>query len=306
MRNNGGVYVEELLMNRRVFIGTWPALWAAASSVHAGSSGVVSHAARDAEICMSKFKIALDRNLKSRPIGDLVVEMGKTFLGTPYLANALEVPGDERLVVNMRGLDCVSFYENALVLARCIKLGTTRFEDYQAQLQFMRYRDGKIDGYPSRLHYTSDYIDDNARRGTWQDVTRSLGGVVFENRVGFMSAHPDAYRQLKDNDAFRQRIAAQEAAINARTRYFVPKDKVEGILDQLQNGDILGTTTNAAGLDTSHTGIVIKERGVTRLMHAPLAGKQVLISDHALHAYLAANQGQTGIMVARPLEPVPG
>lgn len=292
-------------MRRRELIGTLPAWWTAASCVHAGSSGATPHNTPDVDICMSKFKIALERNLKDRPIGDVVVELGKTFLGTPYVANALEVPGEERLVVNLRGLDCVTFYENALALARCVKLGTTRFEDYQAQLQLMRYRDGKIDGYPSRLHYTSDYIEDNARRGTWQDLTRSLGGVVFENRVGFMSAHPDAYRQLKGNDAFRQRIAAQEVAINARTRYFIPKDKVEGILDRLQNGDILGTTTNAAGLDTSHTGIVIKERGLTRFMHAPLAGKQVLISDSPLHVYLAANQGQTGIMVARPLEPVP-
>lgn len=293
-------------MNRRTFIGTWPALWATASGASAGLPGAALHDKRDADICISKFKTALDRNLKSRPIGDIVVEMGKTFIGTPYLAYALEVPGEERLVVNLRGLDCVSFYENALVLARCIKLGKTSFEDYQAQLQLIRYRDGKIDGYPSRLHYTSDYIHDNARRGTWQDVTRSLGGVVFENRVGFMSAHPDAYRQLKGNDAFRQRIAAQEAAINARTRYFLPKDGVEGILDQLRNGDILGTTTNAAGLDTSHTGIVIKDRGLTKFMHAPLAGKQVLISDKPLHDYLANNPGQTGIMVARPLEPLPG
>lgn len=292
-------------MRRRELIGTLPALWATASCAHAGSSGAMPQEARDADICASKFRFALERNLKERPIGDIVVEMGKTFLGTPYVANALEAAGEERLVVNLRGLDCVTFYENALALARCIKLGKTSFDDYQAQLQFMRYRDGKIDGYPSRLHYTSDYFHDNARRGTWQDVTRRLGGVVFENRVGFMSAHPDAYRQLKDNAAFRQRIAAQEAAINARTRYFIPKDKVEGILDQLQSGDILGTTTNAAGLDTSHTGIVIKDRGLTRFMHAPLAGKQVLISDNALHLYLAANRGQTGIMVARPLEPVP-
>lgn len=296
----------KLKSSRRALIGTWLALWATASRASAGLTSAAVHDARDADICLSKFRIALDRNLKDRPIGDIVVEMGKTFVGTPYVASALEVPGTERLVVNMRGLDCVSFYENALVLARCIKLGTTSFDDYQAQLQFIRYRDGKIDGYPSRLHYTSDYIDDNARRGTWQDVTRSLGGVVFENRVGFMSAHPEAYRQLKDNDAFRQRIAAQEAAINARTRYFIPKDKVEGVIDQLRNGDILGTTTNAPGLDTSHTGIVIKDRGVTRFMHAPLAGKQVQISDHPLHVYLAANRGQTGIMVVRPLDPVPG
>jgi hypothetical protein len=38
-------------------------------------------------------------------------------------------------------------------------------------------------------------------------------------------------------------------------------------------------------------------------MHAPLAGKSVQISEKVLSEYLEANRRQTGIMVARPLEP---
>ncbi|MEK6649607.1 MAG: N-acetylmuramoyl-L-alanine amidase-like domain-containing protein [Bacteroidota bacterium] len=290
-------------MDRRTFLTAVPAVWSAASLTRSGSLALALQEQDDAALCRSKFEIAVSRKLADGPIGDAVVEIGKTFLGTPYLASALEVPGEERLVVNMRGLDCVSFYENALTLARCIKLGTMTFEDYKSQLQWIRYRDAKINGYPSRLHYTSDYFYDNARRGTWKEMSRDLGGEVFVNTVSYMSNHPDSYRQIKDDPKLVPVIAEQEKAINVRTRYYIPKEKVKEIENRLQNGDILGTTTNFPGLDTSHTGIVIKEDGVTKFMHAPLAGKQVLISEKPLHAYLAANKGQTGIMVVRPLEP---
>ncbi|MBI3578313.1 MAG: DUF1460 domain-containing protein, partial [Ignavibacteriales bacterium] len=91
--------------------------------------------------------------------------------------------------------------------------------------------------------------------------------------------------------------------INAREKFYIPKENVEKIVDKIMPGDILGMTTDMDGLDTSHTGIAIREGGVTKLMHAPLAGKQVMISDSALPEYLARNKRQTGIMIARPLEP---
>lgn len=293
-------------MDRRSFLTAVPAFWSFAALSTPGPWLRAAQEPGDEEICRSKFDLAVNKKLAGAPIGDAIVEIGKSFIGTPYLAHALEVPGEERLVVNMRGLDCVSFYENALTLARCVKLGRTTFEDYQQQLQWIRYRDGKIDGYLSRLHYTSDYFFDNARRGTWTDITKELGGETFVNAVSYMSTHPDSYRQLKEKPELVPVIAAQEKAINDRTRTYIPKGKVKAIESKLQNGDILGTTTDFPGLDTSHTGIVVKENGVTKFMHAPLAGKKVLISEKPLHEYLAANKGQTGIIVVRPLEPKKG
>lgn len=257
----------------------------------------------DALLCAKKFELALSQNLARFPLHDVVVEIGKTFLGTPYLAHALEVPGEERLVVNMRGLDCVSFYENALVLARCIKMKKMTFEDYKQQLQFIRYRGGKIDGYPSRLHYTSDYFHDNEQKGIWKNVTRELGGVRFEKTINFMSTHPEAYRQLKENETFRKKIEELEKEISAREMYYLPKSQVSTVTEKIRNGDILGITTDIEGLDTSHTGIAVWHEGKLCLMHAPLAGGKVEITTSTLAEYLERNKRQTGIMVVRPLEP---
>ena len=289
-------------MDRRTFLTTIPLTWGMSALTTETALGMLLQVSTDEEICRKKFEIAVAAGLAHEPIGDVVVEIGRSFLGTPYLANALEVPGEERLVVNMSGLDCVSFYENALVLARCIKKGVTTFEEYKKQLQLIRYRGGVIDGYASRLHYTSDYIFDNDKRGIWKDITADIGGVPFKKVVNFMSTHPDAYRQIREGDGVLEKIAAMEAEINARTTYYVPKKKAASVMPKLRNGDILGFTTSIEGLDTSHTGILVKEHGRSQVLHAPLAGKMVVLSESSLPEYLERNKKMTGFIAARPLD----
>jgi hypothetical protein len=289
-------------MNRRNFLGTIPAAMLLTPLIRPGAFPWFPDD-EDFLLCTKKFELAVSRNLARLPINEAVVEIGRTFLGTQYVANALEVTGEERLVVNMRGLDCVSFYENALVLARCIKLNRMTFEEYKNQLQLIRYRGGVIKGYPSRLHYTSDYFFDNEKKGIWKNMTKELGGVPLKKTLNFMSTHPDSYRQLKENGEFRKIIAAQEREISSRETYYIPKEKVGSIAAKMQSGDIIGITTDVEGLDTSHTGIAVREEGQLTFMHAPLAGKKVEITESTLPEYLARNKRQTGIMVVRPLEP---
>jgi hypothetical protein len=285
-------------MNRRAFLSTVPAL------IAAGNGGTwFDPEDEDALLCRQKFTTAVRASLAQKMIGVVVVGIGKSFIGTDYVANALEIPGEERLVVNLRGLDCVSFYENALVFARCIKKKKTTFEHYKQELQFIRYRGGVIDAYPSRLHYTSDYFYDNAQRGVWKLVAEELGGERLQMKVNFMSTHPDAYRQIKENPTYRDSIAKQEALISARETYFVPKERVASIASNIRSGDILGITTNIDGLDCSHTGIACWQRGRLHLLHAPNVGYKVQISEKSLAEYLAGNNRQTGVMIARPLEP---
>ena len=177
---------------------------------------------KDVEICDSKFKLAVDKNLAEKPIGDVIAEIGKSFIGTDYLAHGLEKDGDEQLVINITRLDCTTFLENSLVLARCIKKQKISFEDYQSELQLIRYRDGTIDKYPSRLHYFSDWIYDNQKKEIVEDVTKDIGGERIEFDINFMSTYPDSYKQLKENPDFIPIIKKQEKEINCRKYYFIP------------------------------------------------------------------------------------
>ncbi len=119
---------------------------------------------KDVEICNSTFQLAVDENLHVRPINDVIVEVGKSFIGTDYVSHTLEVDGEERLVINLTGQDCNTFLEYALAFSRNIKQGKTTCNNFENELKLIRYRSGKIDQYPSRLHYFTDWIFNNEGR----------------------------------------------------------------------------------------------------------------------------------------------
>ncbi len=260
----------------------------------------------DETICKTKFDLALSRNLIDKPINNVIVEVGKSFIGTEYAAHSLEEGGAEHLVVNLRVLDCVSFYENSLALARCVKMKHFSFDDYRAQLQFIRYRNGIINGYPSRLHYTTDYWFDNEKRGVLKVVTKELFGeknlLPIPTPINFMTTHRSAYKQLL-NETFFEEIKKQEEEIGKRGTLFLPKEKVHLFAEKIKTGSFIGITTNTPGLDISHTGIAVRMNGALHLMHAPELGSKVQITESPLHDYLAGHSKQTGIIVAEALEP---
>jgi hypothetical protein len=259
---------------------------------------------KDVEICQSKFQLAINKNLADKTIGDVIAEIGKSFIGTDYLAHSLEAEGDEKLVINLTGLDCNTFLENALVLARCIKEGDNSFENYQDELQFIRYRGGVIEGYTSRLHYFSDWIYDNVAKGVIGDVTKEIGGQKIKFKINFMSTHPDSYKQLEENPDFIPIIQDQEKKIGCRDYYYIPKEELKSKEEKIKNGDLLAITTTVKGLDIGHVGIAVKmEDGRIHLLHAPHENSKVQISEERLSDYLMKYKRHSGVIILRAIEP---
>jgi hypothetical protein len=228
---------------------------------------------------------------------ELFIEIGKSFIGTPYKAATLETGGAEMLVVNLHELDCTTFIENCLALTRTFSTGKTDFEIFQQQLTAIRYRNGKLNGYTSRLHYFTEWIADNASKGYVRDVTQELGGIPYPVHLNFMSTHPQYYRQLKADSTLITVIARQEENISKKKFHYIPKEKVVQLESKLKEGMIVGITTGKEGLDIAHTGMLIKQNGRIHLLHASSDFKQVMISNEPLSDYLMGNKSQTGIMV---------
>lgn len=271
------------------------------------TAAVSAGLSEDEAICRAKFDFAVSRNLFEHPINEVMIEIGRTFIGTDYAGHVLETAGEEKLVINLRALDCVSFYENCLVLARCIKLKATTFDEYKKQLQFVRYRGGIINGYPSRLHYTTDYWFDNEKKGVLKVVTRQIADdkniQSIPKPINFMTTHRQLYAQLA-NDAFFAEVKKQEDAINARDLVFLPKGNVHMFADKIKTGSLIGITTNLKGMDIKHTGLAIRlDTGELHFLHAPIAGAKVQITQAPLHDYLAKFKDDTGIIIAEALEP---
>lgn len=259
---------------------------------------------KDVEVCNSKFQLAVENDLVEKSISDVIVEVGKSFIGTDYLSHALEKDGDEQLIINLTGLDCTTFLENSLVLARCIKNKKTSFEDYMSELQFIRYRDGVVDQYPSRLHYFSDWIYDNVKKGIVKDVTEEIGGKELKFKVNFMSTHPESYKHLKENPDFIPVIKNQEKEISCRDYYFIPKEELKSREELINNGDLIAITTTVEGLDIGHIGIAVKmDDGRIHLLHAPTENTKVQITDQPLSDYLMKYKRHSGVIVLRALEP---
>ncbi|MCX6164520.1 MAG: DUF1460 domain-containing protein, partial [Ignavibacteriae bacterium] len=102
---------------------------------------------------------SFDESLKNESIDKIIEKVGLSFLSTDYVAGTLdEDTRNERLVIRISGLDCVTFAENTLAISRAIQTGSPTLDSYKDELQTIRYRDGKINGYTSRLHYFSDWI----------------------------------------------------------------------------------------------------------------------------------------------------
>ena len=255
---------------------------------------------QDRIIFREKMEWARAERLDTLPIGEIVARLALTFVGTTYTPGTLEVEGPERLVVNLREFDCVTLVESTLAMARLIREG--RFDDYDGftrELSRIRYRGGVIDGYASRLHYFSDWIADGESKGIVRDVTRELGGILDTGVVDFMSTHPEAYRQLADA-ANLEAIRAVEAELNRRLRHYIPERAIEGAARGIRNGDIIAATSSLPGLDVAHTGFALWLDGRLHLLHAPLVGKTVEISELPLAERIRRIEGQDGIMVARP------
>ncbi len=260
---------------------------------------------KDVEICKSKFNLAVEKNLENQPIGNVIVEIGKSFIGTNYEAHTLEKGEKESLVINLTGLDCTTFLENTLVFARLIKEKKNSFEDYEKELTKVRYRDGNINQYPSRLNYFSDWIYDNEKKCIVKNISKELGGTPIKFDIDFMSTHPDAYVELKEHPEFIPVIKSQEEKISERTYYYIAKSKVSGIENKINNGDLIAFTSAIKGLDINHVGIAVRMKdGRIHLLNAPNVGYKVQINKLPLVEYLEKERKDTGIMVLQALEPI--
>lgn len=258
----------------------------------------------DVKVLNEKFQLAKENNLKNEPINQIIETIGKSFLGVEYVAHTCEIPGEEQLVINLTGLDCTTYLENCLTISRCIKKDKMTFEDYKKELQFVRYRDGVINRYPSRLHYFSDWIFNNTAKGLVKDVTKEIKGDQIKFNVFFMSKNPDKYMHLTETPEFIKTIAEQEKEINSRTYYYIPNAKVKELEGGIETGDLIAIVTNIKGLDVGHVGIAVRMKdNRIHFMHAPLTGAKVQITTDPIDEYLMKVKKHEGIIVLRPVNP---
>jgi hypothetical protein len=257
----------------------------------------------DRLIANRTFSFAFEHQLITQPIGRVVSAIGQRYDGVRYEEHTLDRSPEESLVVNLHSFDCVTFVENILALARSIKGNQLTFDSYRRQLEAIRYRNGQRIGYESRLHYFSEWISDNAKKGYLRDLTDSLGGRRIYKSINFLSQHVPVAEGIF-SDSSLHRIRQIEQQLTADSLSMIPTSAVASAAKYIRDGDIIAVTTDVPGLDIGHSGFAFRDRqGVLRLLHASEAAKRVEVTGESLIEYLGKHRHDTGIMVARPLPP---
>lgn len=241
---------------------------------------------------------------RGKPAGAGIHSLGRYFLDAPYAAGTLENDGAEALVVNLRAFDCFTFVESVVALAHVFRSGPVSFDRYREVLTWIRYRRGCPDGYASRLHYFSDWLFDNQRKGVVINATPGLGGRRLSKKIHYMTGHPKQYPALNDRTVYRQ-MRAVEKRMQRRASHYIPKAAFRDVEARLADGDLIAFTTRIEGLDVTHAGFAVHAGRTLHLLHASSLAGRVLVSAETLGDYLRGNRTSTGIMVARMFRSAP-
>lgn len=232
---------------------------------------------------------------------NLMIRFARELKGLPYVGKTLDRNANERLVVNLRQMDCTTYVENVLALAICTRKGLTTFRDFCRQLQLIRYRQGHV-SYTDRLHYFSAWIEDNTRLGFVREVQEPNPPftAVQTLRINYMSHHPHLYPMLVKHPGWVKGIAEMEQELNGLTYSYIPKQEIADdtlFRSTIHDGDIIAIITSRDGLDTSHIGIAVWHADGLHMLNASTVHGRIVEEPMLLKTYMKRHPSQVGIRI---------
>lgn len=259
----------------------------------------------------SKFQAIVAKaernNWRNVPLGERTALVAREMVGTPYVHYTLEVDDHiESPVVNLRGMDCWTYYENALGLARMLRYqpGPYKPADLLHMVEIERYWNGICTGnYLSRMHHLEAVFADNQSRGYASNITARIPGAQRMHReIREMTVQWKNYRYLRANPSLLGPMAKIEQRVSLLPIYHVPKAKVRAAEAYLKNGDVCAITTYEAGGYTSHVGLIMRIANRAYFAHATSdydKGRMTVI-DRPITDYLNGAAKHAGIIICRP------
>ena len=225
----------------------------------------------------------------------------KSFTGTPYKGGTLDAGLNESLMVRTDSLDCTTYVEIVLALYLSSLKDNIGYGGFKDALQLIRYRNGVINGYTSRLHYFSDWVADNIKKGILREVTCN---GQFETRhlsLDYMTTHSGLYRQLRLDTSLVSGMKLVERYWKDYDMPYIPKKYLRSGISKhdIMNGDVIALTTNIEGLDVLHLGFAIWIDGELHILHASSLHGKVIIDSLSLYDYLKDRKKHIGIRVIR-------
>lgn len=248
-------------------------------------AGFTAYADETSNRAVFDAKVKAFKSWHHLPPGQLLLKVAKSFIGTEYVGGTLE-KSPERLVINMDKTDCILFVEMCVALTRTLKSSDTSYENFCDNVRELRYRGGRISGYGSRIHYTSEWIYQAERRGVMTEYT-SRYGTPFNQKFSFMTSHEDKYPLMKADPKARRDIVAAQAFLESRNPYYLIDNKsLCENSSYVNDGDIIAFMSGTAGLDIAHVAIACRTKdGRLGFIHASSVRKKVVLDNKSLQEY---------------------
>ncbi len=245
------------------------------------------------------------KSLKNKTMASYMVFFGREFKGMPYVAKTLEKHANEKLIVNLRQLDCTTYVETVLALSRTMAQGKPTFANYCENLKKVRYRDGNV-AYPSRQHYFTYWIQENTKEKIVENIqTPNPPFSATQNvNANFMTTHLESYPMLKGKPQWVKQIAEMEESITGTKQKYMPTNAVTNskvTRKAVHDGDIIAIVTKKAGLEISHVGIAVWHNDGLHMLNASSLNHKVIEDGELLQTYLRKQTSALGIRIARPL-----
>ena len=237
---------------------------------------------------------------------ELMLVAARRLLGQPYVAGTLDKEDPEALRIYLTQTDCILFVETVLNLAETVQDGRNDFDSFAAHVRQTRYRGGVVDGYGSRIHYTTEWIRQAEARGVLKDLSAQFG-EVYDHPIHFMSSNSHRYRQLRDaaGDPVARTaldiISGVEKRLSAEPQYYIPQEQIKAMEGSIRTGDIIGFMSATPGLDIAHVAMACVHDGVVGFIHASMGRMEVIIDPKSIADYALASKGITGIKLIRPV-----
>ncbi len=237
----------------------------------------------------------------------------------PYVSATLEVNPEEHLAINLTQLDCATLVDNALALSlTTCRSKSTKFSDFCYWLKRIRYRNGELNGYASRNHYFTQWVNSNEKMGIVAEVTgekaNNYSPFIASKKLDlhYMTMHPNSYPLLKKEKANGTSSKAQsqsslikqyEKEASGKVSRYIPRsmlNKGKDVLSCVHDGDILALVTKKDGLDVSHLGLAVWGKdGKLHLLNASSIHHKVVLEPMTLYQYMGKHPSQLGIRVVR-------
>ena len=249
--------------------------------------------------------VQLMKNAASQPSGtNLIIYIAEQLKGIPYVAHTLEPNNNERLIINLRQLDCTTFVEQVAALYLCVKERKTTFADYCKMLQKLRYEGGAEPHYTKRLHYYSSWIEDKKSMDICKEIQSPNPPFTKVQRLSlnWMTTHVNDYRMLKNNPSWVPQIRKMEQKMEGRQYRYIPKEQIKNtrlLRNTIKDGDIIAIITNTKGLDTQHLGFALWHKDGLHLLNASSIHKKVIDEPMTLRTYLYKHPSMPGVRIIR-------